>query len=88
MLLYSASLSEGLAQSVADTLRDGIGEKAAARRQSLAVCRQYHCPSILVEAGFMSNPLEYEMLCDWDIAKKIAKNIVKGIDDYFVTVYS
>lgn len=88
LVLYSASLSEGLAQSVADTLRDGIGEKAAARRQSLAVCRQYHCPSILVEAGFMSNPLEYEMLCDWDIAKKIAKNIVKGIDDYFVTVYS
>ena len=88
LVLYSAPLSESLAESVAATLWDGVGEEAAVRRQSLAVCRQYHCPSILVEAGFMSNPLEYEILCDRDIAQKIAKNIVKGIDDYFVTVYS
>ncbi len=88
LVLYSAPISKGVAQSIAKTIWSGVGAAADCRRQSLAVCRQYHCPSVLIEAGFLSNPSEYEMLCRQDIALKIAKNIVVGIENYYVTDYS
>lgn len=53
--------------------------------QSLYVCRQTRYPAVLVEAGYLCNPVEYEMLCREDIARKIAKNIVRGLENYLVT---
>ena len=90
LTLYSSPISEILAQCLANNLWDGIsGEgKVPFRRQSLYVCRQTRYPSVLVEAGYLCNPLEYEMLCQEDIARKIAENIVKGLENYFVTVCS
>lgn len=89
LMLYSSPISESLAQSLADTLWVGVGEKAVrCKRQSLYVCRQTRYPAVLVEAGYVCNPTEYEMLCREDIARKFAKNIVKGLENYFVTVCS
>lgn len=89
MVLYSSPVSESLAQSLSEVLWDEVGEKqAVCRRQSLYVCRQTRFPAVLVEAGYLCNPLEYEMLCREDIARKIAKNMVKGLENYFVTVCS
>ncbi len=89
LMLYSSPLSQNLASALAENLWDGVGEKAArCKRQSLYVCRETRYPAVLVEAGYLCNPLEYELLCQADIAKKIAKNILKGLRNYFVTVCS
>ena len=87
LMLYSSPLSENLAHSLADVLWEGIGDagQVPARRQSLYVCRQTRYPAVLVEAGYLCNPVEYEMLCREDIARKIAKNIVRGLENYLVT---
>ncbi len=89
LMLYSSPLSASLAESLADTLWDGVGEKPVpCRRQSLYVCRQTRYPAVLLEAGYLCNPLEYEMVCQEDIVRQFAKNIVKGLENYFVTVCS
>ncbi len=89
LMLYSAPHSKSLAEGMAVNLWDGVGEKATrSKRQSLFVCRDTRYPAVLVEAGYLCNPLEYEMLCREDITKKIAKNMVKSLRDYFVTVCS
>lgn len=89
LMLYSAPHSKSLAEAIGNGLWTGVGEKAArCKRQSLYVCRETRYPAVLVEAGYLCNPLEYEMLCRKDIAGKIAKNIVTGLREYFVTVCS
>ncbi len=90
LTLYSSALAEDLTQKIAENLWNGVGDKrgSAYRKQSLHVCRQTRCPAVLVEAGYLCNPLEYEQLCKEDVARKIAKNIVSGLEDYFVTVCS
>ncbi len=90
LTLYSSALAEDLAQKISARLWNGIGDQGGDvyRKQSLHVCRQTRCPAVLVEAGYLCNPLEYERLCQADVARKIAKNIVLGLEDYFVTVCS
>jgi len=89
LMLYSSPISESLAKVLSGNLRFGVGENSSrCRRQSLYVCRQTRFPAVLVEAGYVCNPLEYEMLCEKDNVMKMAKNIRKGIEAYFVTVCS
>ncbi len=89
LMLYSSPVSKTLAETLAGNLWDGVEEKATrCRRQSLYVCRQTRFPAVLVEAGYVCNPVEYEMLCERDNVRKIAKNIRKGLEAYFVTVCS
>ncbi len=89
-VLYSSELSEALAHQIAQNLWAGISKnpKVKVRRQSLFVCRQTRCPAILIEAGYLCNPLEYELLCNADNTEKIAKNIVIGLKNYFVSASS
>lgn len=87
LVLYSSPISEGLAESLAEELWAGIGAESSVpvRRQSLYVCRQTHCPAVLIEAGYLCNPVEYEKLCKPDNGQRIAKNIVRGLKNYFIT---
>lgn len=41
-----------------------------------------HCPTVIVECGFLSNRTEAEKLCDSDYQKKLAKAICDGFIDY------
>ena len=90
LVLYSSELSESLAHQISQSLWAGVGKnpKVKVRRQSLFVCRQTRCPAILIEAGYLCNPLEYELLCNADNTEKIAKNIVIGLKNYFVSASS
>lgn len=90
LVLYSSPLSKDLAEYISRSFWNGVAEegKVLCRRQSLRVCRQTRYPAVLVEAGYVCNPLEYEMLCNEDIARKIAKNTVESLKSYFVTVCS
>ena len=40
-------------------------------------------PTILVEAGFMSNPEEDLLLADEDYRRKLVEGMAKGITEYF-----
>ena len=90
LVLYSSPISKVLAEHLAKNLWAGMAKDASvpARFQSLYVCRQTRCPAVLIEAGYLCNPMEYEELCKADNAEKIAKNIVIGLKNYFVSVCS
>ncbi len=90
LVLYSSPLSKDLAEHLSYSFWSGVAEngEALCRRQSLRVCRQTRYPAVLIEAGYVCNPLEYELLCKEDIARKIAENTVEGLKSYFVTVCS
>lgn len=90
LVLYSSPISKVLAEHLAQNLWAGVSEDAAVptRFESLYVCRQTCCPAVLIEAGYLCNPLEYEQMCRADNAEKIAKNIVIGLKNYFVSVCS
>lgn len=50
---------------------------------SLAVCRETKMPAILLEAGFLSNPVEEAMLFTESWQDKYVKAIYEGICEYF-----
>lgn len=85
LVLYSSELSKSLAHQISQNLWAGVGNKpeVQVRRQSLFVCRQTRCPAILIEAGYLCNPQEYELMCNADNTETIAKNIVIGLKNYF-----
>lgn len=56
------------------------------RHAGFAVLKAPDIPSILVEAGFMSNPKEAQALNTSSYRKKVAKALKSGIDNYFVQV--
>ncbi len=55
------------------------------RYAGFAVLKAPEIPSVLIEAGFMSNPQEAKLLNQPNHRKKIAKSIIKGINQYFAT---
>ena len=84
MVLYSSPVSQALAQYLS-----GAGEQPmVCKRQSLRVCRQTAFPAVMLEVGYVCNPVEYETLCNRDIAQQFAENIIMRINDYFVTACS
>ncbi|HRQ61170.1 MAG TPA: N-acetylmuramoyl-L-alanine amidase, partial [Alphaproteobacteria bacterium] len=58
------------------------------RYAGFAVLKAPDIPSILVEAGFMSNKREADLLSSPEHRAKIAGALVRGIDQYFDTVNS
>lgn len=57
--------------------------KPGVEQAAFAVLRSPDIPSILVEAGFISNPQEERRLANRDHQRKIAEAVFRGIDDYF-----
>jgi len=53
------------------------------RYAGFAVLKAPEIPSVLIEAGFMSNPQEAKLLNQPHHRQKIAKSIVTGINQYF-----
>jgi N-acetylmuramoyl-L-alanine amidase len=40
-------------------------------------------PAILIEMGYLTNPVEAKRLFNSDYQNRIARGIAKGIDEYF-----
>ena len=40
-------------------------------------------PSIMIEIGYLTNPIEEKKLCDTEILSDIAKGITRGINNFF-----
>lgn len=60
--------------------------KTTHRFANFAVLKAPEIPSVLVEAGFMSNKAEANRLNTGAHRKKIANSLKKGIDSYFKTI--
>lgn len=52
------------------------------RRARYVVIRDVACPAILIESGFLSNPVEEQRLISSDYRDKLAKGIAEGILEY------
>ena len=59
----------------------------AHRYAGFAVLKAPDIPSVLIEAGFMSNKKEAQLLNQKEYRTKIARTIAHGVDAYFETVY-
>lgn len=74
---------EGLAASVQEAMAAGLPVvNRGSKSGNLYVIRNVRCPGVLVEAGFVSNPLDAERLKDADYREKLAEAIAEGILNY------
>ena len=80
----SINASLGVGSSVLGKL-GGVAKlhKPGVEQAAFAVLKSPDIPSILVEAGFISNPQEEKNLATEWYRNKLAGAIMKGIDDYF-----
>lgn len=59
--------------------------KSTVEMANFAILKSPDVPSVLIEAGFISNPRTEIKLKDQAYQHKVAKSILKGIDQYFST---
>jgi N-acetylmuramoyl-L-alanine amidase len=52
---------------------------------NLALTRPAIAPSVLLELGFMINPLEFEWITDPNAQQQLAKSLARGIMTWLVT---
>lgn len=87
-IFYSPNSSESM--PLADAIRTELLQNTQpentrelkAADSGIYLMREVHCPAVLVECGFLSNPAEAEKLKDPDYQKKIAFSVYLGILRY------
>lgn len=85
-LSMTASINSSL--GVGSTILDQLGDvaklhKKGVEQASFAVLKSPDIPSILVEAGFISNPREERNLSSSAYQRKLSQAVFRGIHDYF-----
>lgn len=85
-LSMTASINSSL--GVGSTILDQLGgvaklHKKGVEQAAFAVLKSPDIPSILVEAGFISNPQEERNLSNSAYQRKLSEAVFRGIDDYF-----
>ena len=87
---YFYEYSYQIAQAVYDRMRaveknyDGLGNRASPCWWSpFYVTRFTDCPSILIECGFMTNPLNLDLLVNPSYQDRLTQAIAEGVVDYF-----
>ena len=87
LVMYREEFSATFAQTIADAMGEALPERRnrGITKQGLAVCYIMECPSILVEAGFINNPNEYERLSGDTEMSRQAAAIADGVVDFFAT---
>lgn len=72
-----------LAYEVQKSITHGLPlEDGGMKRSRFEVLREAHMPAILIEGGFMSDPLDAKYIYDSDFRKRMARAIVDGIQAY------
>ncbi len=77
----SRALAEALQALTAETL-DPSNHRAAKPADTVYLMNNIHCPGILIECGFLSNPEECARLCTEDYQKQLSLVIAGGLTDY------
>ncbi len=76
--------SELLAESILEVVRErGLLPTRAVKQKSFSVLRTISMPSVLVEAGFISNNADANLVKNPDGREKIARAIATGVQDFF-----
>jgi len=79
-IFYHTSHSARAAKAVLDGFLGVMGSKdRGAKPGYYRVTLLPRAPSMLIELGFISNPLEYEKSCDPAVIKRSARGIVEGL---------
>jgi N-acetylmuramoyl-L-alanine amidase len=79
-IYYHTGYSKNLAQNMLSAVVNGTGRKSRSATQSYyRVTLLRYCPAVLMELGFMSNPLEYERMTDIAYIKQMAQSVADGI---------
>ncbi len=81
-LYESVSFGEKIAKSIARELGREVEFKGI-QRAGFAVLKTPGIPSVLVEAGFITNPDEATLMADRDFQDKFAYAIYRAIVNYF-----
>ena len=74
----SKTLAELLQASLADGCDPANTRQAKRAENTIYLMNQLECPAVIVECGFLSNPVEEQLLNDTGYHKKIAASIVTG----------
>ncbi|UZW05560.1 N-acetylmuramoyl-L-alanine amidase, partial [Treponema pallidum] len=78
-----------IARSIADGMQASVGAQSKNRgvkEEAWFVVRNAKMPSVLVELGFVSNPVEARLLNDADYLKRCAQGIYNGLVS-FITYF-
>ena len=80
-----SSDNKKLASFIQDSLRKDLEntDRLAKGIDHVYLLKESEVPSALVEVGFLSNPLEKELLTQDDYQNKIAESVYKGIFRYY-----
>ena len=83
-VFYSDSQeSKALAEYVQGTSKLMLSSQRASKKASgVYLLEHVTCPAILVECGFLSNPVEATLLCTADYQKKICAVIATAVSNY------
>lgn len=74
-------LAEMLQEQIKKTIGDGNHRKAKANDNYFMVTKT-NCPLVIVECGYLSNPVEAELLLKKDYQAKMASGICQALLDY------
>jgi N-acetylmuramoyl-L-alanine amidase len=79
----SQVLAEGILNSLKEKIIEKIKYSAEIQGAPLMVLEGADMPAILIEIGYITNPADEKSLNDIKVLSDIAKNIKRGIDDFF-----
>lgn len=87
---YSGSKEgEQMAKNIQENIKESVDKentRVSKANDDYYMLINSHCPTVIVECGFLSNRAEAEKLCSSDYQKKLAKAICKGFIDYYKKV--
>jgi len=63
-------------------MRTDAVNRGIKNNQELYVVRHTHCPAVLVECGFINNPLEAQLISNGEYRQRLASAIAEGIMSY------
>lgn len=72
---YARAINSGIAQAT--------GRPAYIKYANFAVTRENEVPSVLVEAGFLSNAKDAQLLSTPEYQKKLAQGLYQGLENFF-----
>lgn len=83
-VLYNSINKENknLAESIMNRLKTDLNSNRNIKTTDLYMYRNTTTPGVLVECGYLSNPVERKLLQEEEYQKSLAKTITKGIIDF------
>lgn len=83
-VLYNSINKENkvLAQSIMNRFKKDLNSNRNIKTTDLYMYRNTTTPGVLVECGYLSNPVERKLLQEKKYQKSLVKNITKGIIDF------